>query len=415
LAPISGSAAGSGEQLKNAVDLAFDAVDYVVADTNIEFILVDSFSDASGEGTAVANYQKAIDAFDPVMGFLNWHSGVSVDCMDVAAAEKLPHPFAFGATNVVNQKYLADPAKYKYWPAKGWPMPGTYVKAYTDMFENIIRKSRGETVDINLDENWTPGAQKILLAQEAGAWGDSFVAGARAIIEESTGFWKTDGTGWTISDEINIDDENLFASQLAAAKADDVSLILATSTNENVALFTQSLGTELPNAITVIEGLSWGPGLERAGATAEGILEGGYRPFPDTTATNAFRASFKQKYGVEASSSSSGLAYDYSQLLIKMLERAVAKHGAIDRAAVIDIMDTELMTGTLTLTAAQGAVVMDEYKWTAASAPDPVYDVDHYYFPVAQYQMDGAAPSAAIVFPASVAGTNEFDVPPYGN
>ena len=74
----------------------------------------------------------------------------------------------------------------------------------------------------------------------------------------------------------------------------------------------------------------------------------------------------------------------------------------ITRASVLDVYKSEVQTGTLTYT---GGVVMSEYKYTEETAPDPVYELGKYYFPVFQYQdTDGdGALEYKIVYPANLA------------
>jgi branched-chain amino acid transport system substrate-binding protein len=45
----------------------------------------------------------------------------------------------------------------------------------------------------------------------------------------------------------------------------------------------------------------------------------------------------------------------------------------------------EVQTGKLTFGKADGALIMNEYRYNADSVPDPVVAKDGYYFPVIQY------------------------------
>jgi branched-chain amino acid transport system substrate-binding protein len=55
----------------------------------------------------------------------------------------------------------------------------------------------------------------------------------------------------------------------------------------------------------------------------------------------------------------------------------------------------EVYTGKLTFGAADGALIMNEYKYASDTLPDPVIARDAYYFPVIQYKNG----KGAIIFP----------------
>ncbi len=120
IGPFTGPAARVGQEFKGAIEMAFDKVGWKIGDYKVEITWIDSESDAEKAAKA---YEKAIVRDHIDVGFNTWHSWVSASCMEVAAKYKLPHFFAFGAGKVINDKYKADPAKYKYWVGKTWPLP----------------------------------------------------------------------------------------------------------------------------------------------------------------------------------------------------------------------------------------------------------------------------------------------------
>jgi branched-chain amino acid transport system substrate-binding protein len=403
--PITGGSALAGEQLKSGAVLALEDINYQVGDTNLEVVLIDEASDSAGTGVARDNYADAIKKTDLVAAMLNWHSAVSVQAMEVAAENQMPHLFAFGATNTINENFKANPTKYKVWGAKGWPMPGTYVKGYTDALEGVLKQ---DNAVITRSKDWNIGSsKKIMLVREAGAWGQSFITGARQIISNPTGYWATNG--WTVASEVELGAEAQFEGVAIAAQSAGVALVIGTSTDKNLGKLIQQLKLKVPSAIIAMEGLGWeNSTLEGAGTSAKGVLDGGWTPFPDKPAATAFKEKFERRFGIAPSAGSGGLAYDYSRFALKVLARAKEKHGNLTRASILDIYATEVQEGTLTLT---GGVLMSEYQYTAASVPDPVYAPTKYYFPVQQYQDVGGAMTGTIVFPKSLAGSNVFQVP----
>lgn len=93
----------------------------------------------------------------------------------------------------------------------------------------------------------------------------------------------------------------------------------------------------------------------------------------------------KAKYGFTPSPSAGGFAYDTTNFFIKIAKRAIQKHKVLDKDSVYKVLTQEVNTGKLTFTKADGAIVMDEYKFTPESMPDAVVGQKYYYFPVIQY------------------------------
>lgn len=115
LGPFTGPSAQNGKEFKASVEMAMEAIDYTVGDYKIEVVWVDSQSDPARAASA---YAEAVEGKGIQAGVLNWHSSVAVSVMDVAAQYKVPHMFGFGASEVVNEKWQADPEKYSYWGGK---------------------------------------------------------------------------------------------------------------------------------------------------------------------------------------------------------------------------------------------------------------------------------------------------------
>jgi branched-chain amino acid transport system substrate-binding protein len=84
---------------------------------------------------------------------------------------------------------------------------------------------------------------------------------------------------------------------------------------------------------------------------------------------------------------------------IKILQRTLAKYGSLSSDNIYKVGKDELWTGQLTYT---GGIIMNEYKFSADTIPDPVIGKGEYIFPVIQYK----AGTGQIVFPPDVKQAN---------
>src|SRR3990172_374956 len=125
--PFSGPNARTGEEIKDAATMAFDAIDWKVGPYKIVPVYIDDQSDPA---KGAAAYEQAVAGQGIVAGVLGWHSSVAVAQIEVTAKYKVPHFFAMGATGVVNEKFNSDQAKYGYWTTKGWPDPAKLTIGY---------------------------------------------------------------------------------------------------------------------------------------------------------------------------------------------------------------------------------------------------------------------------------------------
>ncbi|MEX1314256.1 MAG: ABC transporter substrate-binding protein, partial [Desulfotignum sp.] len=106
LGPFTGPSAQTGKEFQASVEMALETINYTVGDYKIEPVWVDSQSDPAKASGA---YAEAVEGKGIQAGVLNWHSSVAIAVMDVAAQYKVPHMFGFGASEVVNEKWQADP------------------------------------------------------------------------------------------------------------------------------------------------------------------------------------------------------------------------------------------------------------------------------------------------------------------
>ncbi len=388
--PVTGASAETGDLIRDGARLALEEIDYQIADYDLKVVIIDSESDAAREGMARRNYEKTLNDIHDLSGmFLNWHSGVSLDCMEVAAEHQISHVFGYGATDEVTEVYESD-SSYNIW-LKGWPGPLTYVRGYTDVIQAVIEGSN----KVSTNDTWEPATKVVMFVREEGSWGVNFVAGARNIIENDP-FWAD----WTIYDEVVLTDSSDFNAIASGAADAGVTVVIGSSTaDEIVGEAVRALSFELDTAVIAIDGLGWGDGLNVAGMAAIRVLDGGWTPFPETEQAITFQSQFQNRFGM-APTAVAGLSYDWTRFYIKVLEVTHETHSDLSRESITDIVVNQLQNGDITF---NEGVLMHEYAFNNESVPDPIYDEDHFYFPIQQYQEIGGVARSIIIWPQSMA------------
>jgi len=364
LGPFTGPSAKTGAEFKGSVTMALEKVNYKVGDYTLEPVWVDSQSDPA---KTVSAYAEAAERIGIQAGILNWHSSTAVAAMDVAAQYKVPHMFGFGATEVVNTKWKGDTEKYGYWGGKGWPIPGKLMAGYAETIDNAINNG-----------DFKPKAKVIAIACEDTDWGHS---AGDAVADE---FEKK---GWTVAskDYFPITQTD-FYPMLGSYKKKDVAVIFSTSTAAPVtsAFIKQTREVGLKSLI-IIDGLGWsGDWYKMAGAASDGVLD--MIPQLATDEAKAWAKEFEKQFGMAPSPSSGGLSYDGTNLFLKILNRTLEKYGKLDKETIYKTMSEEVYTGKLTYSKADGAIIMNEYRYSMDTMPDPVVARDGYFFPVIQYK-----------------------------
>ncbi len=95
-----------------------------------------------------------------------------------------------------------------------------------------------------------------------------------------------------------------------------------------------------------------------------------------------FVRDFRDMYGFTPSASSGGLAYDKASFFIQIAEETLEEYGELNRETLYEYGREMLWTGATTY---QGGAVMNEYKYTSETIPDPVVGKNFFIFPVVQY------------------------------
>lgn len=360
--PFTGPSALTGTEMKNAAQMAFDAINWQVGNYTINPVYVDDQADPA-KGTAAL--EQAIVGQNLVAGLLNWNSSVSVAEMELTAKYKIPWFFGMGAAGTVNEKFTADPEKYGYWTSKGWPDPVKLTTAYVGAINDAIAAG-----------TYTPASKVVAIYGEDTDWGRSFGAGLRHDFEAS---------GWTIKSEDYFPQAQTdFSALMSRYKSDDVPVIAGTSTAAaSITAFIKASQDAGLKALIVADGLGWfGDWFNMTGSASDYVLDS--VPGFATDKAMAFRDAYKAKYGStsDPSAAAAGLSYDWSNFFIKLLQQTLADQGSLTSETIYKEAQDKLWTGQLTYT---DGIIMSVYDFSADSIPDPVVGKGHYIFPVTQY------------------------------
>ncbi|MGA9533545.1 MAG: ABC transporter substrate-binding protein [Anaerolineales bacterium] len=375
LGPFTGPSARTGDEFRVSAEMALENIDYKIGDYTIDVVWIDSQSDPE---KATRAYEEAIVQDGVEAGVLNWHSSVSVAVMEVTAKHQVPHFFGFGATEVVNEKFNSDPAKYGYWTTKGWPTPVKLSANYVSTLEDAIAAGA-----------WTPEAKTAAIYGEDTDWGRSFGEGIAGQLEDA---------GWEIVDRQYVPlEQTEFYSVLNKFKDENPALIAGTSTAPpQISAFIKQAQEVGINSVIIADGLGWvGEWYDLTGDASNYVLD--QIPGWATDASQQFAADFEERSGLQPSPSSGGLSYDGMNFFIKVLQTTYEDQGELSSAAVYQTVQDKVWTGDLTFTAEDGAIVMQEYNFS--DPPDPLIGGDYYTFPVLQYK-DG---EAVYIWPESIA------------
>ena len=138
-------------------------------------------------------------------------------------------------------------------------------------------------------------------------------------------------------------------------------------------------------ALIVADGLGWaGDWYKLTGSASDYVLD--MIPQLTTKEAKQWAVEFEKRFGMKPSPSAGGLSYDGMGLLIKLLQRTNEKYGELNKETIHKVMVEEVNTGKLTYSKADGAIIMNEYRYNMDTMPDPVVARDGYFFPVIQYK-----------------------------
>jgi branched-chain amino acid transport system substrate-binding protein len=380
--PFTGPNALTGTEIKNAYNMAFDAINWTVGNYKITPVYIDDQSDPA---KGAAAYEQAVASQKIIAGVGGWHSSVAVAQMEVTAKYQVPHFFALGAANTINEKWSSDPSKYGYWTAKGWPVPDKLVVGYVQTLNDAIAAG-----------TFKPATKTVALFGEDTDWGRTVV---KALKDQMT------ATGWTVSDEDYFaQTQTDFSSIVARYKSQNVAAIAGTTTfPDSMSAFIKQIDDAGLKSVVVADGLGWiGDWYKLTGSASDYVID--QIPGWTTDKAKKFADDYKAKFGATPSPSAAGLSYDYANFFIKILNQTIADQGSLTSATIYKEAQDKLWTGQLTYT---DGIIMPSYDYSKDTLPDMVVGSGHFTFPVIQYH----GGQGTTIWPANIA-TGKFEVKP---
>jgi branched-chain amino acid transport system substrate-binding protein len=371
LGPFSGPSARTGDEFKASANMAFGDIGWQIGKYKIEPVWIDSQSDPAKAAQA---YEQAVVQDKIQAGILNWHSSVAVSVMEITAKYKIPHFFGFGATEVVNETFASDPEKYGYWMVKGWPTPKKLSISYVQALEDAIASGA-----------WTPADKTVAIYGEDSDWGRSFGTAIKDQLEAAG--WKT------VAEEYFALDQTEFYPLLNKFADLNPAVIAGTSTAApSMSAFIKQADEVGLKSLIIADGLGWfGEWYDLTGSASNYVLD--QIPGWATEKGKTYANRFETEQGFPPSPSAGGLSYDGSNFFIAVAKAAYADAGEqLSSEIIYNFVKNHVWTGEWTYT---DGIVMNEYKYTPDTVPDPVVGKGYYIFPVLQY-FDG---EGKIVYP----------------
>ena len=371
--PFTGPNALTGTEMKNAADMALDAINWQIGPYKINPVYIDDQSDPA---KGAAAYEQAVVGQHITASILGWHSSVAVAQMDMTAKYQIPHYFSMGATGVVNQKLTSDKAKYGYW-LKGWPDPAKLTVGYVQAINDAIAAG-----------SYKPAQKTAAIWGEDTDLGRSFGAAMKQQLTQA---------GWTIASEDYFPITQTDFSALASRyQSQNIALLAGTSTiPASISAFLKALSDAGSKSLVIADGLGWiGDWYKLSGSASDYVLD--QVPKFATAKAQQFATDYQAKYGSKPSPSAAGLSYDWTNYFIKIAQQTLADQCEITSAALYKETQDKVWTGQLTYT---DGIIMPDYDFNQDTIPDPVVGKGHFIFPVLQYR----GGEGTVVWPQDVA------------
>lgn len=373
IGPYTGVNARTGLEVKSGLQEAFERIDYKIGDYKVEFALIDSQSDPA---KATGAYAEAVERLSVQATVGNWHSSVAAAVMDLAADYRVPHMGAMGAAKITTDKYKDNLEKFKGYWMKGWATPTKLSVSYVDCLEDAIKRGL-----------WTPPNKKMGIYGADADWE-----------RETAGALKREFTklGWEVVAEDYIAyGQTDFYPLVNKYRSAKVSLIAGSmSPPPMVSAFLKQSSEVGLEAVNVCDGLAWvGEWYKLTGSSSNYVID--MQPRWATAEAKQFAKEMEEKYGYKPAPSATGIPYDTARHLIRVCQRALDKHGKLDKETIHQVIVDEVCTGKLDYTAEDGAFIVKSYKYSPETYNDPVVARDAFYFPVLQY-MNG---QSRLVYP----------------
>jgi branched-chain amino acid transport system substrate-binding protein len=360
--PITGPAAEDGRQLTSAIKLAFDQIGDKVGNYDIKLVMIDDKADPA-QGAANLNQAIVSQGVQAVIG--NWNTAVSLAQMDVVAQAKIPFYFSGGSASAIDTKVKSDPQKYSYWLGKQFPPGIQTAPEVGEMFDYYYKQK----------PDLFPNGKTVAMMAEDTDYGRENINAVGGKLKE---------LGWTVASEdfFPIDDTNQ-TTTLQKIKGQNVSLLysIGTSVPSMAAIVNQAHEIGL-DVVIMAQGIGYNEAATKlTGNNINGVIDSGLAL--SSPAALKFVEDYKKAFGFSPVASSAGTAYDYAKFLIKVMNRAIEKYGALTSDSLYKVGVEEVKTGQLT---SDEGVVYHTLKFTPETWPAPVVGQGFYENSDLQYQ-----------------------------
>jgi branched-chain amino acid transport system substrate-binding protein len=318
LAPFSGPSSRTGENIRQATNLAIaDAraagelpfkINGVSRD--IEIIEVDDQSDPE---KAVRALRDAVSRKGVEFMINGWHSSVAMATMDVGADLGIVHLGNLGESQFIAEKINSDVSRYSGY-FKCTPAPAALSVLYGAPLNYFREKGI-----------WKPKNLKAAILVEdtdhGRGWGSSIIASLTAAGYEVGGL------------DVVPFDETEFSAIITKYKALDISLLMTSITAPvGASNFVKQFRTQNLKALLVSHGLTWFSEWHEMTGEASDFNVSMDSPASLAPWQSEWMERFKGIYGEEPSIMASGLPYDYTRMAIKAINLA----GSLEKDKLIE-------------------------------------------------------------------------------
>lgn len=381
--PLTGDSARSGQEFKDAAELAFEEVNYMAGDIKLDVVWVDLTSDPEKGCLAL---EQAIVKDGIQVALLNWNSSVALACMDVVAKYNIPWYFGLGAANTIREKCASDEKYSNTYVCAGWPDFSLLVSTFPDFVNYLVESG-----------TWAPSGTKLAL------YGDDTDAGYSVAATVKAGM---EGHGFTTvyEDYYPLNTTDMYAA-MTKIKESGANVLVGEMCNPACSSAILKTAREvnfngLVLARSLTDSASW---YELCESSSDYVFD----MTPKLTSERAlkFVADFSAKYGYEPGASCGGLVYDYSRFFVEVVKACKEKYDAVNSETLLQFAHEVMYNGGLSFT---DGVTCANYVYSQDSKPDCVVGTGYYEFPVVQLY-EG---NSYVVWPLDVAEA-EVRIPDY--
>ncbi len=246
---------------------------------------------------------------------------------------------------------------------KGWPTPKKLSVNYVTALNDAIEAG-----------TWTPESKTAAIYGEDTDWGRSFGAAIKGQLQDA---------GWEIvAEEYFPLEQTEFYPLLNKLADQNPAIVAGTSTAApQFSSFIKQADEVGLQSLIIADGLGWvGEWYELTGDASNYVVD--QIPGWTTGAAQEFAKEFEEKCGITPSPSSGGLSYDGTGMFIDIAQKVYDETGELSSETIYQFIQDQVWTGEWSY---DDGIVMQSYKYTMETRPDPVVGAGFYTFPVLQY------------------------------